>query len=201
MKIIRPSFEIKQALDYKEMLQIIEEAARTCYKSTPKGSPEKLIRKLIKSGHTSVLEHVSIGIKLICDRGVTHELVRHRVGIAYSQESTRYCNYNKEKFGKEITVIKPSFWNQSSVQYDEWFSAMLLCEKIYMNLIESGASPQEARSVLPNSLKTEIMVTANINEWRHIFKLRCSEKSHPDMVHIMRRIRDQFEINYPVFFE
>lgn len=203
MKISKPSFKITQTMPYEDMLNIVENNSRLCYKSQPKGDPEKFIRKLIKSGHASVLEHVVIGVEIICDRGVSHELVRHRTGIAFSQSSTRYCNYSKEKFGEEITVILPSAYRKGTNRdrYQIWEAEMRTAENAYMGLILLGASAQEARAVLPNSLQTEIAVTANLREWRHIFDLRCSKKAHPDMVYIMCQIRDEFQKKYPVFFE
>lgn len=137
------------------------------------------------SPHESVIEHASMSVRFICDRGVTHELVRHRL-CAFSQESTRYCNYSKAKFGNEITVIEPCFWRDDPDAMQRW---QLMCEQAeatYLSMLDAGASPQEARSVLPNSLKTEIVCTANLREWRHIFRLRTSNRAHPQMREVMR---------------
>ena len=161
MKIVRPSAEIVNPSPFDraaavEMLKKIEEAGRTCYKSEDKiteGSAQKFIAMIVKSGHASVIEHGNITAKVICDRGVTHELVRHRL-CAYSQESTRYCNYAKEKFGNEITVIQPPELTKN--QLEVWKAAMVEVETRYLEMLAHGASPQIARSVLPNSLKTEI---------------------------------------------
>ena len=124
-------------------------------------------------------------IKFICDRGVSHEIVRHR-DASFAQESTRYCNYSKDKFGNEITVIKPSFYEYvdnvfDKTSYDYWIEAMEEAEKQYFNLLKLGSTPQEARSVLPNSLKTEIIMTARFKEWAHFFELRCDKAAHPQM--------------------
>ena len=187
MKIIDPYFEILHMADEQDVYRLLELAARTCYKSEDKishGTAQALLRRLMKTGHESVIEHVSISVRIVCDRGITHELVRHRL-CSFSQESTRYANYGKEKFGREITVIRPFFWKEGSPEFEAWKEAMTSAEKSYMALLDMGARPQEARSVLPNSLKTDIITTANIREWRHIFNLRCSKASHPQIRQIM----------------
>nr|WP_242840727.1 FAD-dependent thymidylate synthase [Clostridium hydrogeniformans] len=156
---------------------------------------------ILKSGHESVLEHEKISVRMICDRGVTHEIVRNRMA-SYSQESTRYCNYSKDKFGSELTFIEPCFWNEEKdkLKRELWITQILEIETAYMKLLELGASPQEARAILPNSLKTEIIVSMNIREWRHFFKLRTSEKSHPQMREIAIMILNEFKIRYGILF-
>jgi thymidylate synthase (FAD) len=203
MQITEPFFEILHMPPGDFIIKHIEVAARTCYKSEDKiseTSAAKLIKSLIKSGHHSVLEHASISVKIVCDRGISHEIVRHRL-CSFSQESTRYANYSKDKFGNEITVIKPFFWDEQSEAYQEWLSAMKATENAYLRLIQMGASAQEARSVLPNSLKTEIVVTANIREWRHIFFLRCGKAAHPQIREVMLPILSEFKQQIPVLFE
>jgi thymidylate synthase (FAD) len=143
---------------------------------------------------------MSATVRLICDRGVSHEIVRHRL-CSFSQESTRYANYSKEKFGNEITVIHPYFWDDGSEPFWEWQKAMEACEKAYLNLLNGGAKAQEARSVLPNSLKTDIVVTANMREWRHIFKLRCGKAAHPQMRQSMLPVLNEFHTRIPVLFD
>ena len=202
MKIIDPSYKIINMPDRQEILTHIENAARLCYKSEDKiknGSASKLLKALAKSGHHSVFEHISVSVLIICDRGVSHELVRHRLA-SFSQESTRYANYSKEKFGKEIIVIRPSFWKEDEAKFTRWRYLMRESEFVYMNLIDMGATPQEARTVLPNSLKTEIMVTTNLREWRHIFKLRTSNASHPQIREIMIPLEKEFIAIFPEFF-
>lgn len=202
MKIVVPSFEILDMAPGPEILKKIELAGRTCYKSEDKitdKSAKNFCRRIIKSGHESVLEHASATVKIICDRGVSHELVRHRVA-SYSQESTRYCNYGSDKFGKEITVIAPSFFNNKPILYKRWAYAMQKAEVSYFKLLEMGATPQEARGVLPNSLKTEVIITANMREWRHIFKLRCDNAAHPQMREIMRPLFQEMFNRVPVLF-
>lgn len=203
MNIILPSFEIMDSIDGKEMIHKLERFGRICYKSEnyiTDDSAEKFISTIIKNGHESVIEHEKISVKIICDRGVSHELVRHRIA-SYSQESTRYCNYYKDKFGKELTLIKPVFWDVDSDEYRIWINAMKNIEKAYFDLIEAGASPQEARSILPNSLKTEIIVTMNLREWRHFFKLRTSERAHPQMREIACPLLNEFKKRVPIIFD
>jgi len=206
MKIIDPSFAILTPLDPKgrwAILSAIESAGRTCYKSEDKIAEEsasRFVRDIIQvKHHESVIEHVSISVRFICDRGVSHELVRHRLA-SFSQESTRYCNYSKGKFGGEITVIRPSFWTDDSKQFRAWRKACQFSEEQYIRLINAGSTPQEARSVLPNSLKTEIVVTANLREWRHIFKLRTAKAAHPQMREVMIPLLIVLRIALPEIF-
>lgn len=193
MKIIEPSWELLTPINRDEILKRIELAGRTCYKSEGQcsdTSASPFVEKICKTlKHESVIEHASFTVKFICDRGVTHELVRHRLA-AYSQESTRYCNYSKDKFDNEITVIKPPFWESEPEKYALWKSACGYAEKMYFSLLAWKATPQEARSVLPNSLKTEIVMTANLREWKHVFNLRCSATAHPQIRQIMIPLRD-----------
>jgi thymidylate synthase (FAD) len=183
MKIVKASFEILGNPNPEEILKAIEIAGRKCYKSEDKITPEsskRFVEGIIKSGHESVLEHQSISVNIICDRGVSHQLVRHRIA-SYSQESTRYCNYSKDKFSNEVTFVEPFFWRDSNPLKLLWEKSMEYAEWIYLEMIKNGAKPQEARSVLPNSLKTEITMTMNLRQWRHFFKLRTSSKAHPQM--------------------
>lgn len=203
MKIIEPHVELINAPDYKTLLTTIEAAGRTCYKSEDKitdGSAEKFVRGIIKRGHEAVIEHGSLTVRFICDRGVSHEIVRHRLA-AFCQESTRYCNYGKGKFGEEITVIEPCFWPEGSDLYWAWKNACLISEQCYFSLLKSGATPQEARSVLPNSLKTEVVMTADLREWRHFCRMRCPVAAHPDMRVVANMLLTLLKQTYPVFFE
>ena len=202
MRIIEPSVEILHAPNYQQMLTHTELAARTCYKSEDKineGSAVELIKRLIASGHHSVLEHCNISVRFICDRGVSHELVRHRL-CSFSQESTRYCNYSGEKFGRELTFIRPMFFFGDDLTYQIWSDAMFAVESAYFDLLKEGASPQEARSVLPNSLKTDIVITANIRQWRTMFLQRCAPAAHPQMRQVMLALLGEFYERYPVLF-
>lgn len=174
MKIIKPGFEFITPINGSVILKRLEECGRVCYKSEGKitdDSAPKFVAGIIKRGHEAVLEHCSFTVKFICDRGVSHEIVRHRLA-SYCQESTRYCNYGKDQFSSEITVIEPCYLNKDTFAYDEWKEACRRAETAYFNLLNWGLSPQEARAVLPNSLKTEVVMTANIREWRHFLRLR-----------------------------
>ena len=203
MKIIEPSYEIMDKIEGNIILKRLELCGRVCYKSEKEITEESakiFIQNIIKSGHESVLEHEKVTVRIICDRGVTHEIVRHRIA-SYSQESTRYCNYSKEKFDGELAFIKPCFWEEGDGKFEIWEKAMCECEKTYLEMIERGATPQEARSVLPNSLKTEIVVSMNLREWRHFFKLRTSERAHPQMREIATPLLMQFKELVPVVFD
>lgn len=203
MRIIEPYFEILDDFNGDDMLKNIEKYGRVCYKSEDKiteGSAKVFIANILKSGHESVIEHEKISVRIICDRGVTHEIVRHRIA-SYSQESTRYCNYNREKFGKELTFIKPLFWEKDSKEYKTWLDVMRSIENAYNNLIEMGVEPQQARSILPNSLKTEIVVTMNLREWRHFFRLRTSSRAHPQMREVACAVLEEFRKKVPVIFD
>ncbi len=203
MKIISPNFEILTPLDPPALLARLERAGRTCYRSENRittDSAATFVRDLIKNGHHSVLEHESLSVRLICDRGVTHELVRHRLA-AYSQESTRYINYSRDPETQGLVLIKPLFFPEGSEKYCLWLKAMEAAEQAYLDLTTAGATAQEARTVLPNSLKTEIVMTANLREWRHILTLRCAPPSHPQMREIMTRIQARFLELLPVIFK
>lgn len=203
MRIIEPYVEILHLPSAEEMLGLIELAGRTCYKSEDKirdGSAEDFVRRIIKSGHESVIEHGCLTVRFVCDRGVSHEIVRHRLA-AYSQESTRYANYAQDKFGNEITVIKPCFWSEDTQEYQVWLETMRQAEKAYLELLQRGASPQEARSVLPNSLKTEVVMTCNLREWRHVLGLRCSKAAHPQIREVMLQLLAKLAPRVPVAFD
>lgn len=204
MKVIKPYYIIEDEIDAKRIMLGIERAGRTCYKSEGRigdGTAEKFIAAIIKRGHESVLEHEKVTVRFICDRGVTHELVRHRIA-SYSQESTRYCNYAQDKFGSELTFIKPCFWEEGKDddKIALWTKTMETVEKTYNEMIALGARPEEARSILPNSLKTEIVVTMNMREWRHYFKLRTSAAAHPQIREISCALLAEFKEKLPVLF-
>lgn len=203
MKIIKPGVEFITPVKGDVILRRIEECGRVCYKSEDKitdGSAEKFVRGIIKRGHESVLEHCAFSVKFICDRGVSHEIVRHRLA-SYSQESTRYCNYGKDQFGSEITVIQPCYLQYGTEAYRVWAASMHECEGAYFALLDIGLSAQEARAVLPNSLKTEVVMTANIREWRHFLKLRCSPAAHPQMREVATQLLRECQARIPVLFD
>lgn len=203
MQIISPSVDILSAVDGQAILRHLELVGRTCYKSEgliTDTSAENFVRKLIARGHDAIIEHESISVRFICDRGVSHELVRHRLA-SYAQESTRYCNYSKSQFNGEITVIKPCFLVEDTEAYRQWEWSMHWAECAYFDLLNIGLSPQEARCVLPNSLKTEVVMTANLREWRTVLRLRCSKAAHPQMREVMLILLEKLHSLIPVVFD
>jgi len=211
VKVINQSYEIITNLDGLVILKNIERAARTCYKSesliTDDGeSAKKICKKLVNLGHTAMLEFGgNIHVKIICNRGLSHELVRHRL-CSYAQESTRYCDYSKDKHGNEITVVLPlefelPYTNKLDIEYAIWKEAMINAEKSYFKLRSYKLSPQIARGVLPIDIKTEINISTNPTEWRHIFKLRTSEAAHPQIRSIMVSLLKDFKEKIPIIFD
>jgi thymidylate synthase (FAD) len=231
MRLIKPYYKIETEINGEEILKQIEKAGRTCYKSEDKitqDSAKKLVAAIIKRGHESVLEHVSISVRFICDRGVSHEIVRHRIA-SFSQESTRYCNYGNQD---NITFIMPcwlsfeegiykhkvmfmsdkewdvvdhndktmDYYDDNSQEEKLWLLSLLKSEKTYIELIDKGWKPEQARSVLPNSLKTEIVVTANLREWRKIFQLRTASAAHPQMRELMIPLFLELKEKIPIIF-
>lgn len=203
MKIIKPGYEILTPINGVEILKHIEACGRVCYKSEHKITKDSylsFVKGLIKRGHEAVIEHYSLSVRFTCDRGVSHEIVRHRVA-SYCQESTRYCNYSNDAFNSEITVIKPLFFDESSQGYELWREACENAENSYFKLLDYGCTPQEARAVLPNSLKTEIVMTANLREWRHFFKLRTSTAAHPQIREVAVPLLNELKSLIPVVFD
>ena len=203
MNAIKAYTQIFGDIDGQEILNKIERCGRVCYKSEDKiedGSAERFVANIIKRGHEAVLEHASITVKFVVDRGISHELVRHRLA-SYCQESTRYCNYAKEDFNSEITFIIPEYLSYKSDGWNTWKQAMKACEDAYFKLLEFGLSPQEARAVLPNSTKTEVVMTANLREWRLFFKLRTASAAHPQMQEVTRPLLDELKELIPVVFD
>lgn len=200
MNAIEPYAEILDELNGQAILKKIERIARVCYKSEDRikeSSAEKMVKMLIDHGHEAMLEHFSFSVKFVVDRGVSHEIVRHRVA-SFAQESTRYCNYRNEG---EVTFIIPFYLAYKSPGWDEWQKSMLQTERSYLKMLEDGYKPQEARAVLPNSLKTEIIMTANLREWRHFMKLRTAEAAHPQFREVTRPLLDLFKERIPVIFD
>ena len=187
----------------EKMLEHIEKVGRTCYKSEDlitADSHDRFLRMIINKGHEAIIEHGGFTVRFIVDRGVSHEIVRHRIA-SYAQESTRYCNYGKDKFGNEITVIEPNYFAPGSYEYIEWYSAMKQSEEYYMKLLKAGATPQEARATLPTSVKTEIVMTANFREWRSFFKLRTSKAAHPQIREVTIPLLNYLKVICPIMFE
>lgn len=203
MQAIRAYTQIYGDVNGQEILNKIERCGRVCYKSEGKieeGSAEKFVAGIIKRGHEAVLEHASVTVKFVVDRGVSHEIVRHRIA-SYCQESTRYYNYSKDDFGSEITCIIPHYLDYKSEGWETWKAAMKSCEDAYFKLLDIGHTAQEARAVLPNSLKTEVVMTANLREWRTFFKLRCANAAHPQMREVTRPLLEDFKNLIPVVFD
>lgn len=203
MRIIKPRVEFITPINGDVILKRLEQCGRVCYKSEGRiteNSAPKFVAGIIKHGHEAVLEHCSFTVKFVCDRGVSHEIVRHRMA-SYCQESTRYCNYGKGDFNGEIIVIEPSYLIKGTAAYDAWKAACEATEQAYFDLLNWGLSPQEARAVLPNSLKTEVVMTANIREWRHILKLRCSKAAHPQMREVATQLLKELQEKIPVLFD
>lgn len=219
MNKIKASYEILTPISeggIKE-LQHIEKIGRVCYKSedyiTEDGeSARKFVAMLIRNGHEAMIEHSFLSVKFTVDRGVSHELVRHRIA-SFAQESTRYCNYAKDKFGAECAFIdlepgimldnkmKKMSGEEIALVMTEWTSAMEDAERHYMRLLELGATPQIARAVLPNSTKTEITVSANYREWRNFFKLRVPADVHPQMREVTIPLLRELKEMIPVIFD
>ena len=185
MKIIDPSYTIIRpcaldAVSRKDALHAIANAARTCYKST--GTDDAtLVMQLVRSGHEAMLEHYGLTVCFVVDRGVSHEIVRHRMA-SYAQESTRYCNYGKDKFDGQISVICP--FTPESKAFDDWIWACRIAESAYISMTRNGTPPELARSVLPHALATELVMTANLREWRHFLALRAvgtTGRPHPQI--------------------
>ena len=203
MQAIKAYTQIYGDINGQEILKKIEACGRVCYKSEAKiakGSAEKFVAHLIKRGHEAVLEHASFTVKFVVDRGVSHEIVRHRIA-SYCQESQRYCNYSKDDFGKEITFIIPHYLDYKSAGWNVWKDTMKACEDAYFKLLDIGLLPQEARAVLPNSTKTEVVMTADLREWRTFFKLRTSNAAHPQMLEVTRPLLDELKELIPVVFD
>mgnify|MGYP001359782558 CR=1 FL=1 len=212
MILIKPSTQVLAMSGY--VLELIEDAGRTCYKSEDKIGPESAMRfaqSIMKRGHESVIEHAVVTVRFVVDRGVSHEIVRHRLA-SYSQESTRYCDYDKD----QVTFVIPPWVKLDSGLYalegndglkgmdaacKGWFIAMYEAEQSYKYVRRLGWKPEQARSVLPNSLKTEIVMTANMREWRHFFKLRTAPAAHPQMREVAIPLLAEFKDRIPVIFD
>lgn len=204
MKIKKAKYEILSDIDENKILKFIERAGRICYKSEEHITDEsalKFVANIIAREHESVLEHEKISVLFTFDRGVSHEIVRHRL-CSFSQESSRYINYTKENKGGEISVIDiRRHLKNPIVSFEIWYDSMLASERAYKAMIDAGETPEIARSVLPNSLKTEIVVTANLREWREIFRQRTSKYAHPQMREVMIPLLNDLKSKIPVAFD
>ena len=202
MKIIEPIIEIEKA-DYKRIMQNLERACRTCYRSEDKITEESyktLLTNCINRGHESILEHEKITIRMVCDIGVYKDLTRHR-HASFSIESTRYCNYGKDKFENQIKFIKPVNIEEGTETYTEWKEALEAIEKHYIKMSELGATPDQMRMILPHSTAAQVTMTANIREWKHILSLRTTKHTHPAVEQVMIPLLLHFKQNMPEIFE
>lgn len=206
MKIIDQYIELLEPIDRQGILKKIELAGRTCYKSEEyitDDSAFKFVKMIIKSGHESVIEHATISVRIITDRSTTHEVVRHRIA-SYSQESSRYCCYQKEKFGNELTFIKPIFDERHDIDEEKymakWTECMKQIEQSYLSMSEDGVIAEYSRQLLPNSLKTEIVTTMNLRAWRNFLRLRTSLNAHPQIRDIANQILLVFKKELPEVF-
>lgn len=207
MKVINASYEILTPISEGgiEELKRIENIGRICYKSedriTEDGeSAKKFVKMLVDRDHCAMIEHSFLSVKFIVDRAIANEMVRHRIA-SFAQESTRYCNYSKDKFDRSVAFVKPMFFEENTGAYNDWVMAMQCAEDTYFNLLDKGCSPQEARSVLPNSTKTEIVITGNYREWRNIFKLRTAVAAHPQMREVMIPLLNKLKEKLPIVFD
>ncbi len=202
MKLIDPVVYVED-YDAKKMLQHIERACRTCYRSEDKmteDSYKTLLKNCLTRGHESILEHEKISIRMICDIGVYKDLTRHR-HASFSIESTRYCNYGKDKFDKEIKFMKPCNIEEGTELYDTWKSALEDLEKAYLKMSDEGAKPDQLRMLLPHSTAAEVNMTCNLREWRHIFSLRANNHAHPSIQQVLIPLLLQFKKDMPELFE
>jgi len=225
INIVKPKVFIEE-FDSEYIIRKIERSARTCYKTEKSKAPvgqlldrrllktsnradfwntyrdgiidPKLLKTILANVHSSVLEHCIISVIIHTNRGMTHEMVRHRIGVAYSQESSRYCNYSKDKFDNKVTMLKPYFYRNKR-QYDIWEKYAKISAEGYFELLKV-ATTEEARELLPNSARTEITVTYNIGAWRHFFTLRASQKAHPEIRRIAMVLLLEFARRMPVLF-
>lgn len=200
---VDPSFTVMTDINRGRILKQLEQAIRVCYKSEDRISEDshvKIVEKVIDSNHLSTIEHENITVRFVCNRGFTHELVRHRLA-SFSQESTRYCNYSKDKFGNSLTFIRPANFDiWTGLQQNLWLDAMKDAEASYLAMIEAGAKAQDARGVLPIDIKTEIVMTTNLRHWREVLKQRTSPAAHPSMRQLMVPLHEEFMRILPEIF-
>lgn len=206
MRVIEPTFEFIEEVDGVKLLKKIELAKRICYQSEDRITDDSYLnsaRDLVSMGHEAMLEHASVSVMFTVDRGIANEIVRHRVA-SFAQSSTRYCNFSQDKFGNEITVIRPLFLQEGTVAYDTWAESCEAAESAYFSLLSLGMKPEQARDVLPLSTMTRLMMTANLREWRHFFKLRAcgtTGKPHPQMLQVAVPLLGDFKRRVAVVFD
>ena len=199
MKFVKPEVSCNYPENPISMLRRLERAGRISHKSEDnitEDSYKSFLKMLIKLGHESVLEHATLTVHAITERGISHEIVRHRIG-SYTQESTRYCNYANDKFDGELTLIASDDILDDSYALE----CLLYIETCYRHLIKKGIRPEMARDILPNCLKTEIIMTYNIRSWRHFFKERLNKNAHPKIRELAMLLLKDFHKNIPVLFD
>lgn len=201
MRVVKQSVEFITPIDGDVILKRIEECGRVCYKSEDKitdSSAQEFVRNIILRGHESVLEHCSFTVKFITDRAIANEIVRHRIA-SYSQESTRYCNYFSDRLGSELIFIEPMNYEEAPEFYDRYFGEV---QRAYFAILSwNGETPESARAILPLCLKTELVMTSNLREWRHFLKLRTSKAAHPQMRELTLMLLDKLKEKIPVVFD
>ena len=203
VNIVSPKVEILTPLDGEAILKHIELCARNCYKSEDKiteDSAKLMIHKLLELGHEAMIEHFQFTVKLTCDLGAYKDLTRHR-HVSFAIESTRYCNYSKGKYGNELSVIKPCHIQEGTPEYKLWLETMQIVEKNYNAMAKLGCKPDQLRMLLPHSIKADVVMTANLREWRYIFKLRCSSAAHPTVQEIMKMLLHKVQKEIPIVFD
>lgn len=205
VKIVAPRVEVLTPLDGETILKHIELCARNCYKSEGNISEDcssavKMINKLIELDHTAMIEHYNITVKFVCDLGFYKDITRHR-HASFAIESTRYCNYSKGKFGSEISVIKPCNIVEGTPEFKLWLNTMETIEKNYNAMAALGCKPDQLRMLLPHSIKADVIMTANLREWRHILKLRAAPAAHPSIQQLMKILLKEFKAKIPVVFD
>jgi thymidylate synthase (FAD) len=202
MRIVEPSWAIEDATP--EAIERIERVARTCYRSEGRAGPgtaTKLVRMLRRRRHFPMFDHVYASVRIVCSRAISHEIVRHRIGVGYAQESQRFVGYaNEDKHPDGVAFVLPMFFREGP-RYLRWKRAMESAEESYMGFIADGASPQEAREVLPNSTRTEIVITGTFTFWRHFFELRTADAAHPEMRRIIKPLLAEFIERWPEAFD
>ncbi len=201
MRIVEPWIKVEK-IDGKQIMKRIERACRTCYRSEGKiteDSYKKLIKNCITSGHESVLEHEKVTVRIYSDIGSYKDLTRHRFA-SFSVESTRYCSYDKDKYGNEIAIMNPVYIEDKEV-YEVWKKTMEGMEKGYMEMKRLGASTDMCREVLPHSTAGEYTMTANIREWKHILKLRTNKRVHPSIRQVLIPLLKYFKEQMPEIFD
>ena len=202
MKIIEPKIWVEE-FDPIKIMRNLERACRTCYRSEgliTEDSYKKLLKNCINRGHESILEHEKITVRMVCDIGVYKDLTRHRFG-SFSIESTRYCNYGKDKFDNEIKFIKPCNIEEGTDEYTEWQWCLSQIEESYMKMTELKCTPDQMRMILPHSTAAEVTMTANIREWRHILDLRTKKMTHPSIRQILIPLLLKFKYTMPELFD